>query len=231
MLSVLRSLAIEVPTPSTFSERKTQLLGQIILAVKQLGSKAQPTRQHLDSKKFAVIDIARANRTKLAGAYGYDHIHNEIFYGLRLHARVADAGQLCKLLLRPANEHDVKVAPRLLDDLNYTIITADKGYISQDLKADLAKKAVDLVTPRRSNQLPPPKREQTLYQGHRIIETVFSSLDRLGLSERPYRSTKGCVLHLYITILAYQLHHSGAFTLWLHFFQIGVRSSVCTSCA
>ena len=61
------------------------------------------------------------------------------------------------------------------------------------------------MTPRKSNQLPPPKAEQTLYQGHRIIETVFSSLDRFGLSDRPYRSNVGLVLHVYTTILAYQL--------------------------
>ncbi len=81
----------------------------------------------------------------------------------------------------------MKVAPRLLDNLSYTTVTADKGYLSRDLKAELAQNAVDLVTPRRKNQLPPPKREQTLYKGRRIIETTFSSRDRLGLSVRPYR--------------------------------------------
>lgn len=69
----------------------------------------------------------------------------------------------------------------------------------------MASRAVDLVTPRRSNQLPPPKREQALYQGHKAIETFFSSLDRLGLSERPYHSDMGLILHICTTILAYQL--------------------------
>ena len=169
------------------------------------------------------MDSARAKRTKLAGRYGYDHIHNATFYGFRLHARVDDEGKLCKLLLRPANEHDVKVAPRLLDNLSYTIVTADKGYLSRDLKAELAQSAVDLVTPRRKNQPPPPKREQNLYKGHRIIETTFSSLDRLGLSARPYRSTRGFVLHLYNTIFAYQLNRLKTFEFWLRLFRIGVK--------
>lgn len=56
-------------------------------------------------------------------------------------------------------------------------------------------------------------REQHLYRGHRRIESVFSSLDRLGLSERPYLSTVGCLLHVYITILAYQIRRSGVFEL------------------
>ena len=118
------------------------------------------------------------------------------------------------------SEHDVNVAPRLLDGLAYTIATADKGCISQDLKVDVAPQAVDLVTPRRSNQLPSPIREQRLYCGHRIVETVFSSLDGLGLSERPYRSTRGCVLHVYTAILAYQLTRSGAFEFWFCLFRI-----------
>ena len=213
MLEVAASFGVDVPVPSTFCERKRLLLGQIILAVKHLCSKQQATKQHLDSKKLEVVDFARAKRTKLAGSYGHDHIHNRTFYGLRLHARVDDTGKLCELLLRGANEHDVKVAPRLLDDLIYTIVTADKGYISKDLKAEVAPQAVDLVTPRRSNQLPLPQREQNLYCGHRIVESVFSSLDRLGLSDRPYLSTVGCLLHIYTTILAYQLNHSGMFEL------------------
>jgi len=114
--------------------------------------------------------------------------------------------------LRPANEHDVKAAPRLLEGLTYTIVTGDKGYLSQTLKAEVAKRAVDLVTPRKRNQLPPPQRERTLYQGHHIIETVFFVLDRLGFSDRPYRSAVGFVLHVYTTLLAYQLRRSQAFT-------------------
>lgn len=213
MLEVAASFGVDVPVPSTFCERKRLLLGQIILALKHLCSGQHAIKQHMDSKKLEVVDFARAKRTKLAGSYGRDHIHNTTFYGFRLHARVDDTGRFCEVLLRGANEHDVKVAPRLLDTLAYTIVTADKGYISQPLKADLAKSAVDLVTPRRSNQLPPPKREQNLYHGHRIVETVFSSLDRLGLSERPYRSTVGCLLHIYTTLLAYQLSRLGMFEL------------------
>ncbi len=199
-------------------------MGRLILAVKQLCSDVRATRQHLDSKKLGGVDVTRANRTSLAGRYGRNHIHKTTFYGFRLHARVDDIGRLCEVLLRGANEHDVKVAPRSLDTLSYTIVTADKGYLSRDLnlKAELAQNAVDLVTPRRKNQLPPPQREQTLYKGHRIIETAFSSLDRLGLSARPYRSTRGFILHVYSTILAYGLSRLRAFELWLRLFRIGV---------
>lgn len=220
MLAVLRSLGQPVPAPSTFAERKAGLMGPLILAVKRLCAQGRATKQHLDSKKLEVVDSARAKRTKLAGHHGYDHTHQTRFYGFRLHAQVDDQGSLCEVLLRSANEHDVKVAPRLLGTLSYTIVTADKGYLSKDLKTELARRAVDLVTPRRRNQLPPPRREQRLYKGHRIVETTFSLLDRLGLSERPYRSTKGFVLHVYSTLLAYSLKCLKA--LRLHLFRIGL---------
>lgn len=224
MLAVLASLGTRVPAPSTFCERKAALLLQIILAVKQLCSQIQAIRQHLDSMKVEVVDLARAHRTKLAGSYGHDHIHNTTFYGFRLHVRVDDLGRLTRVLLRAANEHDVVVAPRLLAGLSYTIVTGDKGYISRDLKARIAAKAVDLVTPRRSNQSPPSRRERNLYKGHRIVEATFSSLTRLGLSERPYRSTRGFLVHLYTLLLAFQLTRSGALNFWLLLFRIGVAT-------
>ena len=146
MLEVLTSLEQEAPVPSTFAERKASLLMQIILAVKQLCSD-RAAKLHLDSKKLEVIDFARASRTKLAGEYGYDHIHRRSFYGFRLHALVDDEARFCQVLLRFANEHDVKVAPRLLENLSYKVVTADKGYISQTLKAELDKHSVHLVTP------------------------------------------------------------------------------------
>ena len=205
MLEVLKSAEMKVPSPSSFSERKALLIGQIILAVKRLCSQQTAVKQHLDSKKLEIIDFARANRTQLAGSYGYDAIHKRSFFGLRLHARVDDEGNFCKLLLRSANQHDVAVAEHLVKDLSYTILTGDKGYISQDLKTRLDKQAVHLVTPKRSNQLPAPISEQKLYKGHKRVETVFSSLDRLGFSDRPYRSNKGLVLHLFTTLLAYQI--------------------------
>ena len=38
-----------------------------------------------------------------------------------------------------------------------------------------------------------------------MVESVFSSLDRPGLSERPYCKTQGLVFHLYAVLLGYGL--------------------------
>lgn len=65
-------------------------------------------------------------------------------------------------------------------------MTGDKGYISKDLRKEVAKQGVDLIYKRRKNQLPMSQREENLFKGHRIIEGVFSNLDKYGLSDAIY---------------------------------------------
>ena len=60
MLEVLDSLGKDVPAASTFAERKSSLVRQVILAVKALCLDKRVVKQHLDSKKLEIIDFARA---------------------------------------------------------------------------------------------------------------------------------------------------------------------------
>jgi Transposase DDE domain len=157
MLDSLEKQGLDVPAPSTYSERKKRLLGSIILAVKSLADFGEkPVRVHMDSKQLATSEYARAKRVKLPGAIGWDAINECYFYGLRLHATVDDEGWLRRVILRKANEHDVTVAPHLLTGLTYTVATGDKGYISQTLKERFAPFAVDIIAKRRRNQNPAP---------------------------------------------------------------------------
>jgi len=133
-------------------------------------------------------------------AYGFQEAaHRTYFYGLRLHARVDDQGFLRRVLLYPAHKHDVVVAARLLQGLSDVVVTGDKGYLSQALKAQAAWQGVDLIARHKRNMRPHTRREQ------RMVESVFSSLDRPGLSERPYRKPQGLVFHLYAVLLGYGL--------------------------
>ncbi|GIW32795.1 MAG: hypothetical protein KatS3mg072_0128 [Meiothermus sp.] len=122
-----------------------------------------------------------------------------------MHAQVDDRGYLRRVLLRPAQEHDVTVAVRLLRGLKYVVVTGDRGYLSRGLKAEVARQGVDLIARHKRNMRPHSQRERCLLRGHRIIESVFSSLDRLGLSERPYRKTRGLIFHIYAVLLGYGL--------------------------
>jgi len=173
----------------------------------------------MDSKKLPTAALARAKRVRLPGRIGRDHANRTYFYGLRLHALVDDQGFLRRVLLCPAHEHDVTVAARLLQGLGYVVVTGDKGYLSQALKAQAARQGVDLIARHKRNMRPHTRRERYFLRGHRMVESVFSSLDRLGLSERslvhrqslsrqgivPYRKTQGLVFHLYAVLLGYGL--------------------------
>ena len=114
-----------------------------------------------------------------------------------------DQGFLRRVLLYPAHKHDVVVAARLLQGLSYVVVTGDKGYLSRALKAQVAWQGVDLIARHKRNMRPHTRREQYFLRGQRMVESVFSSLDRLGLSERPYRKTQGLVFHLYAVLLGY----------------------------
>lgn len=204
MLALLTSMGEQVPAEATYCERKRKLIAVILAVLKQFfTSGSGAARLHLDSKKLPVCSLGRAGRTQLPGARGIDIANQLPFFGLRLHALVDDSGRLADVRLRPANIHDVKVAPELLTPLRYKVVTADKGYVSAALRRRCSLHAVDFITKRRSNQIPNTIRERRLMRQHRRVETVFSQLDRLGLSHKVHVSPTGLYLHIFAALLAY----------------------------
>ena len=94
------------------------LRAQPILAVKALAAWGQrPVRLRLDAKKLPAAALGRACRAALPGRVGRDHANGVPSYGLRPHARVDDEGWLRRVLVRPATEHDVRVALGSTDDV------------------------------------------------------------------------------------------------------------------
>ena len=132
MLALLASMGECVPAEATYCERKQKLIAVILAVLKQFfTSGSSSARLHIDSKKLPVCLLGRARRTQLPGARGIDVANQLPFFGLRLHALVDNSGQLADARLRPANVHDVKVAPELLNRLRYKVVTADKEGLSQ----------------------------------------------------------------------------------------------------
>lgn len=133
------------------------------------------------------------------------------------------------------------MAARLLQGLRYRVVTADKGYLSRKLQAEAARQGVDLIARHKRNMRPHSERERRLWQGRRMIVNIFSSLDRLGLSERPYRKTRGLIFHVYAVLLGYglrmRMEHDPAWKLLISygrrledrvglFFRIGVSTDI-----
>lgn len=131
MLHWLAQGGYSIPAPSTFPKRKAALLPQVIPAVKAPAHRGErPVRSRMDSQKLPTAVLGRASRVALPGALGRDHASRVPFYGLWLHVLVDDQGLLRRVLLRPANEHDLQVAPWLLDRQRYVVVTGYKGYLS-----------------------------------------------------------------------------------------------------
>ena len=137
----------QVRAEATFCERKQKLIAVMLTVLKQFfASGSGAARLHIDSKKLPVCSLGRARRTKLPGARGVDIANQLPFFGLRLHALVNDSGRLADVRLRPANIHDVKVAPELLTHLRYKVVTADKGYLSATLRRRFSGNSGDYQT-------------------------------------------------------------------------------------
>ena len=141
-----------------------------------------------------------ATRSDLAGwaGYGYCASHSRFFWGLRLHLVCTPAGLPVtwaladpkldeRQVLMAVLEHD----PTLTADRPGLVIIADKGYVSAELDAFLADRAVRLLRPSYRNRIPRPG-EQLLKPIRQLIESVNDTLKgQLDLELHGGRSIDG----------------------------------------
>jgi Transposase DDE domain len=132
----------------------------------------------VDSMPVPVCRFARAPRCRSLrdlGAFGYDPVAHQTYYGLRLHSRIAWPGVITAAVLAPANEADRAVAPQLLAGLAGWAL-GDKGYWSPVTRAELAADGLDLIAPPRGKSAGAKRWPARLVQTRRRIETVLSQL-------------------------------------------------------
>ena len=100
------------------------------------------------------------------------------FYGFKLHLVVNDRGELLAFCLTPGNAGDRRPVPRLVRRL-FGKLFGDRGYISQDLAAELlVTQGVHLITKLRKNmrnQLLGP-RDKLLLRKRALIESIVDEL-------------------------------------------------------
>jgi hypothetical protein len=141
-----------------------------------------------------------AKRSDLAGwaGYGYCASHSRFFWGLRLHLICTPSGlPVTWALADPKlDERQVLIAvlehdPGLTADRRGLVIVADKGYVSAELDAFLAERAVVLLRPSYRNRVPRPG-EQLLKPIRQLIESVNDTLKgQLDLELHGGRSIDG----------------------------------------
>ncbi len=87
------------------------------------------------------------------------------------------SGLILNYVVTPASVHDIKVVDELLEDCRQSVVLADLGYLSHELKADLAKEGYRLWPPLRQNMDGAEQHNHwQLLVMRRTIETRFSEL-------------------------------------------------------
>ena len=128
------------------------------------------------------------------------------FYGFKLHLVVNDRGELLAFCLTPGNVDDRRPVPHLVRRL-FGKLFGDRGYISQDLAADLlVTRGLHLITRLRTNM---HNRlldlgDKLLLRKRAIIETIVDELKNVCQIEHSrHRSPCNFLVHLLAGLSAY----------------------------
>ena len=142
------------------------------------------TRQDIlhmqDGVPIPVMRYARARRDRCFrgdAAFGYCASKDEKYYGFLGHVGIDSEGNLSAFLLTPANGSEREALREVAPGMT-GLMLADKGFISEPLKAELAQMGLDLQTPLRDNMHDSrnPAFVQWILSTRRLIETVIGQL-------------------------------------------------------
>jgi Transposase DDE domain len=153
----------------------------------------------------------RCRRFKGEAAFGKDTLLKQTFYGFRVHVRVCWPGVITRFSVAPANAHELRVLPELVESTS-GLILGDRNYHSPRTKEELARgMGVELLAPYSSKQLDPnPKRSALLSRLRYRIDTVFSQLVGRYCVKRVWARD---MWHLASRLLRKVLSHTVAFLL------------------
>jgi hypothetical protein len=142
----------------------------------------------VDGLPIPVCHFARAHFSRCFqghAQYGYCASKKQRYYGFKGHLNISLHGVICGFVLSPANASE-RDALWQLSEHTHGLYLGDKGYLGEDLHAQLKQHAqIDLQTPLRGNM--PENRPygfvQAMMKTRRKVETVLSQLtERLHLN-------------------------------------------------
>ncbi|CAM2864514.1 transposase [Streptococcus acidominimus] len=198
---------------SRFNRRSKQLIWLVQLIRKAMS-------EMLPSDKLAIIDSfplslcqpVRNHRVTIfkgLADIGYNASKHLWFYGFKVHMLVTLSGFILNYVVTPASVHDIKVVYELLEGCKQSVVLADLGYLSQELKDRLEQKGYHLWTPLRQNMVGAEQHNHwQLLVMRRTIETRFSELCLLfDIEHTLTRSLAGLQLRMEQIILAHNLRY------------------------
>ncbi|EOO60518.1 hypothetical protein IKE_05965 [Bacillus cereus VD196] len=163
----------------------------------------------VDSFPSPLCKEIRNRRAKVLGSIaeiGYNSTKKMYYYGVKISAAVTESGVPVAYVVSSPKIHDVQLLETLVNEAPIPHILGDKGYISGSVQDKLAQKGVTMTTPLRKNMKNADKIDDILLGKRRKkIETVFSSLEKLGIQDFRSRSLLGFESRLESLLLVYCL--------------------------
>jgi hypothetical protein len=200
------------PSYQAFVEHSHRAIPLLIILLKNLLAEDSPVR-FMDSTMLPVCKLVRAETHKVAQAVArWGKNHQGWHYGFKLHASVNPQGQLCGLVITPADVYDAQMMPKILNQQT-KIAVGDGGYTARVMREFIWEKYGTLV-------VAPPhcKQKKKLITWWQLlllrlrpkIETTFDYLkEHLNLVTSFPRSIMGYLGHYLRVTLAYQLLNLG----------------------
>ena len=137
---------------------------------------------------------------------GFNSTKNVYYYGVKINMTVTETGFPLAYVVTSPKKHDVQVLEALVKEAPISHILGDKGYISKPIQDRIAQLGVTVTTPLRKNMKGADKVDDRLLSKRRkTVETVFSSLEKLGIQLFKTRSLLGLESRLESILLVYCL--------------------------
>lgn len=222
LLQVLRHNAISIVSVNYFlvvdcwkevalTDVLRQLIWLVQLVRQAMNKQISPdTIVIMDSFPLELCQSVRNHKVSIFNELadiGYNASKHLWFYGFKVHMVVALSGYILNDVVPPALVHDIKVVDDLLEGCQQSVILADLGYLSYELKEKLAQKGYHLWTPLRQNMAGANQHNNWKRLAmRRTIETRFSELCTLfDIGQTVARGRTGLQLRLEQFILTYNL--------------------------
>ena len=127
------------------------------------------------------------------------------FYGFKLHLIMNDEGGLLSVKVTQGNVDDRKPVLDMVGNITGSLY-GDKGYVSADLKQQLADRDINFITGQRSNMKPKHLSDwdKAMLSKRFIIETVFDQLKNIAqIDHSRHRSCLSFMVNLMAGLIAY----------------------------
>lgn len=198
----------KIPKYNGFIEQCQRIIPQLILVIQSLLHDKAAIR-FMDSTMLEVCKLQRADDHKICkGLAKFGKNWQGWHFGFKLHASIDVEGRLCGLAISPADTHDSRAEPFLLNK-HTKLAVGDGTYGGKAMNDHIFEQYGTIVIapphPKQNKKLM-TKWQQFFLNMRSKIECTFDYLkNHLGLVSSFPRSPKGYLFHWLRIILGYQM--------------------------